>query len=213
MNPNDPSRRAKEILSAAIIVPVVTIENVADAVPLARALVRGGLRVIEVTLRTRMAFDAARAIIADVPDVIIGIGTVLTAKDIEQANKIGADFAVSPGQSTELLRASASIGLPFVPGIQTSSDLITCVTHGFDTVKFFPAAQAGGLPVLNALVGPFPSVSFCPTGGIREADARAWLDHPNVVAIGGSWIAPATDIKAKCWHQIEARAAQAAALA
>jgi 2-dehydro-3-deoxyphosphogluconate aldolase/(4S)-4-hydroxy-2-oxoglutarate aldolase len=209
---NESSRRAKELLSRAMIVPVVTIERIADAVPLARALVKGGLRAIEITLRTEIAFDAARAIIADVPDAIVGIGTVLTSHDLEKVHKIGASFAVSPGQSDELLQTAASDNLAYVPGIQTASDLMACVVNGFDTVKFFPAASAGGLATINALSGPFPSVCFCPTGGIRETDVPDWLAHPKIIALGGSWIAPAAGVNAEAWDEIEKRANRAATL-
>jgi 2-dehydro-3-deoxyphosphogluconate aldolase/(4S)-4-hydroxy-2-oxoglutarate aldolase len=212
MTTNESSRRAKELLARAAIVPVITIQRVADAVPLARALVKGGLRAIEITLRTEIAFDAARAIIADVPNAIVGIGTVMTARDLEKVHKIGADFAVSPGQSDELLRTAASDNLAYVPGVQTASDLTACVTNGFDTVKFFPAASAGGLATINALSGPFPSVCFCPTGGIRETDVPEWLAHPKIIALGGSWIAPTADVNAKDWNEIEKRANRAAIL-
>jgi 2-dehydro-3-deoxyphosphogluconate aldolase/(4S)-4-hydroxy-2-oxoglutarate aldolase len=191
---------------------VITIEDASAAVPLARALVAGGLPVVEITLRTPAAVEAARAIIAEVKEAVVGIGTVLKPDDLQRAEGLGAAFAISPGLSIELLHAAASGNLPFVPGIQTASDLIACVTRGYDLVKFFPAVPAGGLATLNALGGPFPDVRFCPTGGIGEADAAQWLAHPRVVAVGGSWVAPASDIKAGAWSKIEARARAAAAL-
>ncbi len=212
MNLRKSGRRIDELLTLAPVVPVITIESAADAVPLARALVAGGLPVVEITLRTSAAMDAARAIIADVPEAVVGIGTVLTPKDLEQARRLGAAFAISPGLSADLLDAAASGELPFAPGIQTPSDLIACVTRGFDLVKFFPAVPAGGLAALNALAGPFPSVRYCPTGGISEANAPQWLAHPKVVTVGGSWVAPAADIKAGAWSAIESRARAAAAL-
>jgi 2-dehydro-3-deoxyphosphogluconate aldolase/(4S)-4-hydroxy-2-oxoglutarate aldolase len=211
MNPKKSGRRIDELLTLAPVVPVITIENAADAVPLARALVAGGLRVVEITLRTSAAMDAARAIVAEVSEAVVGIGTVLTPKDLEQAGKLGAAFAISPGLSADLLDAAAAGDLPFAPGIQTASDLIACVTRGFDLVKFFPAVPAGGLAALNALAGPFPSVRYCPTGGISEANAAQWLAHPKVVAVGGSWVAPVADIKAGAWSAIESRARAAAA--
>jgi 2-dehydro-3-deoxyphosphogluconate aldolase/(4S)-4-hydroxy-2-oxoglutarate aldolase len=204
--------RLKELFALAPVVPVITIEDVLAAVPLARALVAGGLPVIEITLRTAAAAQAARAIIADVPEAVVGIGTVLTAKDLEQAAKLGAAFAISPGQSADLLDAAAGGDLPFAPGIQTASDLIACLSRGFDLVKFFPAVPAGGLSALNALAGPFPSVRYCPTGGISEANVAQWLAHPKIVTVGGSWIAPSADIKAGAWSAIETRARAAAAL-
>jgi 2-dehydro-3-deoxyphosphogluconate aldolase/(4S)-4-hydroxy-2-oxoglutarate aldolase len=204
--------RLADLFALAPVIPVITIEDASHAVPLARALVAGGLRVIEITLRTRAAANAARAIVAEVPDAIVGIGTVLTPADLALAEKIGAAFAISPGLSPDLLQAAAASELPFVPGIQTPSDLIACVTRGHELVKFFPAVPAGGLATLDALVGPFPGVRFCPTGGIGEANVAQWLAHPKVVAVGGSWIAPAADIKAGAWQAIEARARKAAEL-
>jgi 2-dehydro-3-deoxyphosphogluconate aldolase / (4S)-4-hydroxy-2-oxoglutarate aldolase len=204
--------RLKELLALAPVIPVITIEDAKAAVPLARALVAGGLRVIEITLRTAQAVEAARAIIAEVPEALVGIGTVLTAKDLEQAAALRAAFAISPGQSAELLDAAAASDLPFAPGIQTPSDLIACVTRGFDLVKFFPAVPAGGLPALNALAGPFPQVRYCPTGGISETCVGQWLAHPKVLAVGGSWVAPASEIKAGNWTAIESRARAAAGL-
>jgi len=201
-----------QLFKLAPVVPVITIENARDAVPLARALVAGGLPVVEVTLRTAAAVDAARAIIADVKDAVVGIGTVLSPRDLETVAKMGAAFAISPGQSIELLEAASSADLPFVPGVQTASDLLACITRGFDLVKFFPAVPAGGLAALNALTGPFPNVRFCPTGGIGQDNAGEWLTHPKIVAVGGSWVAPASDIKAGNWAAIEARAKAAAAL-
>ena len=204
--------RLDAFFALAPVVPVITIEDASAAVPLARALVAGGLPVVEITLRTEAAVEAARAIIAEVKEAVVGIGTVLTPDDLQRAEGLGAAFAISPGLSIELLHAAASGNLPFVPGIQTASDLLACVTRGYDLVKFFPAVPAGGLATLNALGGPFPNVRFCPTGGIGEADAAQWLAHPRVVAVGGSWVAPASDIKAGAWSKIEARARAAAAL-
>ena len=204
--------RLDALFALAPVVPVITIEDASAAVPLARALVAGGLPVVEITLRTEAALEAARAIIAEVKEAVVGIGTVLKPDDLQRAEGLGAAFAISPGLSIELLHAAASGNLPFVPGIQTASDLIACVTRGYDLVKFFPAVPAGGLATLNALGGPFPNVRFCPTGGIGEADAAQWLAHPRVVAVGGSWVAPASDIKAGAWSKIEARARAAAAL-
>jgi len=211
---SNPKARARlvELFALAPVIPVITIEDAAQAAPLARALVAGGLPVIEITLRTDAAVEAARAIIAEVPDAVVGIGTVLTPADLQRAAKLGAAFAISPGMSSELLDAAAAGDLPFAPGIQTPSDVIACVTRGYDLVKFFPAVPAGGLAALNALSGPFPSVRYCPTGGIGEANVAQWLAHPKVVAVGGSWIAPASDIKAGAWSAIEQRARASAGL-
>jgi len=204
--------RLAELFALAPVIPVITIEDAKQAVPLARALVAGGLRVIEITLRTAAAMDAARAILAEVPDAIVGIGTVLSPADYERVAKLGAAFAISPGMSIELLDAARAGELPFAPGIQTASDLIACVTRGFELAKFFPAMPAGGLAAIDALGGPFPNVRFCPTGGISASNAAQWLAHKKVVAIGGSWIAPSADIKAGAWAAIEERARAAAAL-
>jgi 2-dehydro-3-deoxyphosphogluconate aldolase / (4S)-4-hydroxy-2-oxoglutarate aldolase len=204
--------RLRELFALAPVIPVITIEDAAVAVPLARALVAGGLRVVEITLRTEAAVEAARAIVSEVPEAVVGIGTVLTPADLELAAGIGAAFAISPGLSLDLLQAAAAGDLPFVPGIQTASDLIACLTRGHNLVKFFPAAPAGGLATLDALAGPFPHVRFCPTGGIGEANAAQWLAHPKVVAVGGSWVAPAADIRAGDWSAIESRARRAVAL-
>ncbi len=212
MSMQDKRAKLDAIFALAPVIPVITIEDARQAVPLARALVKGGLRVIEITLRTQAGLDAARAIIAEVPEAVVGIGTVLTSADYERAAKLGAAFAISPGLSIELLEAAAQGALPFAPGIQTPSDLIACVTRGYELVKFFPAVPAGGLAALDALTGPFPTVRFCPTGGINAGTAAQWLAHKKVVAIGGSWVAPAADIKAGAWDAIESRARAAAAL-
>ena len=187
------------LFKAARIVPVLTIERAEDAVPLARALVKGGVRTLEVTLRTPVAVEAAKAIIAEVPDAIVGIGTILNAGDLARAEKLGAQFGISPGATPELLKAAAESALPFAPGIATASELMQALAQGFDLVKFFPAEQSGGIKALRALAGPFPQVRFCPTGGIGEANASEWLAEPNVVAVGGSWLCAASDIKSGNW--------------
>jgi 2-dehydro-3-deoxyphosphogluconate aldolase / (4S)-4-hydroxy-2-oxoglutarate aldolase len=193
-----------DLLSSACVIPVLTIERLEDAVPLAKALVAGGVRVLEVTLRTPVAIEAAKAIIAEVPDAIVGIGTILNADDLKRAQALGAKFGISPGATPDLLRAVAASGLPFAPGITTASELMQALAHGFDLVKFFPAEQSGGIKALRALAGPFPDVRFCPTGGIGEANAASWLAEPNVVAVGGSWLCPAADIRAGNWAGISA---------
>jgi 2-dehydro-3-deoxyphosphogluconate aldolase/(4S)-4-hydroxy-2-oxoglutarate aldolase len=192
------------LFGRATIIPVLTIERVEDAVPLARALVAGGVRVLEVTLRTPAAIEAARAIIAEVPDAVVGIGTILTADDLARAEALGAIFGISPGATPELLKAAAASDLPFAPGITTASELMQARAHGFNLVKFFPAEPSGGIKTLRALAGPFPDARFCPTGGIGEANAATWLAEPNVVAVGGSWICPAADIRSGNWAGITA---------
>jgi 2-dehydro-3-deoxyphosphogluconate aldolase/(4S)-4-hydroxy-2-oxoglutarate aldolase len=192
------------LLSSARVVPVLTIERREDAVPLARALVAGGVRVLEVTLRTPVAIEAAKAIISEVPEAIVGIGTILNPGDLARARALGAKFGISPGGTPDLLKAAAESGLPFAPGIATSSELMQALAHGFDLVKFFPAEQSGGIKALRALAGPFPDMRFCPTGGIGEANAASWLGEPNVVAVGGSWLCPAADIRSGNWGGITA---------
>jgi 2-dehydro-3-deoxyphosphogluconate aldolase/(4S)-4-hydroxy-2-oxoglutarate aldolase len=192
------------LFKAAQVIPVLTIERLADAVPLARALVAGGVRVLEVTLRTPVAIEAAKAIISEVPEAFVGIGTILNGSDLARAEAIGARFGISPGATPELLSAAAASGLPFAPGIATASELMQALAHGFDLVKFFPAEQSGGIAALRALAGPFPDARFCPTGGIGHANAKAWLSEPNVVAVGGSWLCPAAEIRAGNWVGITA---------
>jgi len=192
------------LLKAARVIPVLTIERREDAVPLARALVAGGVTMLEVTLRTPVAIEAAKAIIAEVPEAVVGIGTILNPNDLARAQALGAKFGISPGVTPDLLKAAAASGLPFAPGIATSSELMQALAHGFDLVKFFPAEQSGGIKALRALAGPFPDMRFCPTGGIGEANAASWLAEPNVVAVGGSWLCPASDIHSGNWNGITA---------
>lgn len=188
----------------AVVIPVLTIERLEDAVPLAKALVAGGVRILEVTLRTSVAVDAAKAIIAEVPDAVVGIGTILNGDDLARAKSLGAVFGISPGATPELLKAAAASDLPFAPGIATASELMAALAAGFDLVKFFPAEQAGGIKGLRALAGPFPNVRFCPTGGVGEANAASWLAEPNVLCVGGSWICPAAEVRAGNWAGITA---------
>jgi 2-dehydro-3-deoxyphosphogluconate aldolase / (4S)-4-hydroxy-2-oxoglutarate aldolase len=192
------------LFTSARVVPVLTINRIEDAVPLARALVSGGVRMLEVTLRTPVAIEAAKAIIANVPDAIVGIGTILNPDDLARAEALGARFAISPGATPDLLKAAAASALPFAPGIATASELMAALAHGFDVVKFFPAEPAGGIKALRALAGPFPQVKFCPTGGIGETNAPTWLSEPNVIAVGGSWLCQAVDIKSGNWAGITA---------
>jgi 2-dehydro-3-deoxyphosphogluconate aldolase / (4S)-4-hydroxy-2-oxoglutarate aldolase len=192
------------LFKQAVVIPVLTIERLEDAVPLAKALVAGGVRVLEVTLRTPVAMPAAQAIIANVPDAVVGIGTILNADDLARAEALGAVFGISPGATPDLLKAAAASALPFAPGIATASELMQALAHGFNLAKFFPAEQSGGIKALRALAGPFPDARFCPTGGIGEANAAAWLAEPNVFAVGGSWLCPAADIRSGNWAGITA---------
>lgn len=197
------------LVKSAVVIPVLTIERLEHAVPLARALVAGGVRVLEVTLRTPIAIEAAKAMIAEVPDAIVGIGTILSPEDLERATALGAKFGISPGATPELLKAAAASDLPFAPGIATASELMQALAHGFDLVKFFPAEQSGGIKALRALAGPFPHARVCPTGGIGEANAASWLAEPNVLAVGGSWLCPAADIRSGNWAGISAMCTRA----
>lgn len=206
--PLDGRQALLEMLSAARIIPVLTITRTEHAVPLARALVAGGVRTLEITLRTAIAADAAKRIIAEVPDAIVGIGTVLDREDLGTAISLGAKFAVSPGATPDLLEVAVGAGFPFLPGVATASELMVVQSTGLQTVKFFPAEPAGGIPMLRALAGPFPNARFCPTGGIGEKNAAQWLAEPNVIAVGGSWLTPASEIEAGHWDAITARARQ-----
>jgi len=192
------------LFRSARVIPVLTIDRLGDAVPLARALVAGGVRVLEVTLRTAVAIEAAKAIMVDVPDAIVGIGTILNADDLARAEALGVAFGISPGATPDLLKAAAASRLPFAPGIATASELMQALAHGFDLVKFFPAESSGGIKALRALAGPFPDALICPTGGIGEANAALWLGEPNVVAVGGSWLCPAADVRSGNWAGITA---------
>ena len=201
---NTGSKTLAALFNSARIIPVLTIERLDDAVPLARALVAGGVRVLEVTLRPPVAIEAAKAIMSEVSDAIVGIGTILNADDLARAEALDVKFGISPGATPDLLKAAAASRLPFAPGIATASELMLVRAHGFGFVKFFPAEQSGGIKALRALAGPFPDTRFCPTGGIGEANAASWLAEPNVLAVGGSWICPSADIRSGNWAGITA---------
>jgi 2-dehydro-3-deoxyphosphogluconate aldolase/(4S)-4-hydroxy-2-oxoglutarate aldolase len=194
------------------VIPVIVIDDVEQAVPLARALVAGGVRVLEVTLRTPVALDAIRAIAAEVPDAVVGVGTVSRAVHFVQAIEAGARFGVSPGLSRELIEAAHASRLPLLPGVMTPSDVISARNTGFSELKLFPAQQAGGIGMLKALSGPFPDVTFCPTGGVTLATAPSFLALPNVGCVGGSWLTPPAMVKAGDWEGITALAIEAAKL-
>jgi len=203
----------RSILRNGPVIPVVVIERLDDAVPLARALVAGGVRVIELTLRTPVALKAIEAIANEVEDAIIGVGTVTRPEDLEASLKAGALFAVSPGLTPELIAASKDSSLPLLPGVMTPSDVIAARRAGFTELKLFPAQQAGGVGMLKALGGPFPELSFCPTGGISAASAPDLLALPNVACVGGSWLTPGDAIASRDWSRITALAQGTAALA
>ena len=202
----------RNILSLAPVIPVLTIEKLEHAVPLARALCAGGLRVLEVTLRTPAGLPAIEAMRKSVPDAVVGVGTLTRPEDFVQSTQAGAQFGVSPGLTPELAKASQGAGFPLLPGIMTPSELIAGLGFGFTTFKLFPAQQAGGVNMLKAMGGPFPDVVFCPTGGITRATAPDFLALPNVACIGGSWVAPNDKVRAGDWNGIEALARDAAEL-
>ena len=202
----------REILGMAPVIPVLTLSDLAHAVPLAGALVGGGLRVLEITLRTPVAIGCLEAIRKAVPDAIVGIGTLTRAVDFAAAGRAGAQFGVTPGLTPELAAAARGARFPLLPGVMTPTEVLAARLAGFNILKFFPAHQAGGVEMLRALGAPFPDVLFCPTGGITRAGAPEYLALPNVVAIGGSWVAPRALIDAKDWQGIEALARDAAAL-
>jgi 2-dehydro-3-deoxyphosphogluconate aldolase/(4S)-4-hydroxy-2-oxoglutarate aldolase len=202
----------RQILSVAPVVPVITIERLEHAVPLARALVAGGLRVLEITLRTPVALAAIETVRGAVPDAIVGAGTLLRAKDFSAATAAGAQFGVSPGLTAGLAEASRSVDFPLLPGVMTPSELMAAAEMGFDTLKLFPAEQAGGTRMLAAVSGPFRGVVFCPTGGVTPQNASTYLALANVVCVGGSWVAPPDLIKQQNWAAIEGLAAEAMSL-
>jgi 2-dehydro-3-deoxyphosphogluconate aldolase / (4S)-4-hydroxy-2-oxoglutarate aldolase len=202
----------ESILHAAPVIPVVVIEDAGHAVALAHALVAGGIPAIEVTLRTRAALDAVRAIAAEVEGAIVGVGTVRTARDLADAEKAGARFAVSPGATPSLLAAAKDGALPWLPGAATASEVMTLAEHGFAYQKFFPAEAAGGVAALRSLHGPLPDVRFCATGGIGVHNARDYLAAPNVACVGGSWLTAAPLIEANDWPAVETLARAAAQL-
>jgi 2-dehydro-3-deoxyphosphogluconate aldolase / (4S)-4-hydroxy-2-oxoglutarate aldolase len=200
------------ILKAAPVVPVMVIEDVADAVPLARALVKGGLPVLEITLRTKAALECIRAIIAEVEGAIVGAGTVLDGKKLKETEHIGCAFAVSPGFTGHLLDAAEDMMIPLLPGSASAAECMTLMERGYRFQKFFPAEPAGGVAYLSSLASPLPQVSFCPTGGITLESAPRYLKLANVVTVGGSWMAPKKLIEAKDWAGIEKLAREAASL-
>jgi 2-dehydro-3-deoxyphosphogluconate aldolase/(4S)-4-hydroxy-2-oxoglutarate aldolase len=206
--PLDPT----SIVTQTPVIPVLTIERAADAVPLARALVAGGLHVIEVTLRTKAAVAAIAKIAAEVPDCIVGVGTVTRAGDIAAAISAGAKYLVSPGTPAELAVALADASVPVLPGCATVSEAMALSARGFKVLKFFPAEACGGVAWLKSVGAPLPDAKFCPTGGVDGKNAATYLACPNVLAVGGSWVAPKDAIAAADWTRITKLASEAAAL-
>ncbi|MEU6302924.1 bifunctional 4-hydroxy-2-oxoglutarate aldolase/2-dehydro-3-deoxy-phosphogluconate aldolase [Streptomyces chartreusis] len=200
------------VLDLAPVVPVVVIDDPSDAVPLARALVAGGLPAIEVTLRTPAALEAIGAVADAVPDAVVGAGTVITPEQVTLAVEAGARFLVSPGWTDLLLEAMRASGVPYLPGVSTTSEVVALLERGVREMKFFPAEAAGGTAYLKSLNGPLPQARFCPTGGIGPATAPDYLALPNVGCVGGSWMLPADAIAARDWGRVEALAREAAGL-
>ena len=202
----------RKLLRLSPVVPVVTLDDAGAAVDVASALAAGGIRVAEVTLRTPAGLAAIERIAKRLPEFAVGAGTVTTPAELAAAARSGAAFAVSPGTTRELLEAGASSSIPYLPAIATASELMQAAAYGHECFKFFPAAAAGGVAALEALAGPFPTARFCPTGGITEATAAAYLACANVLCVAGSWLAPRTAIAARDWVGITRAAERAVAL-
>jgi 2-dehydro-3-deoxyphosphogluconate aldolase/(4S)-4-hydroxy-2-oxoglutarate aldolase len=212
MTPTEQSRIARDIAHLAPIIPVLVVDDAAQARPLAEALVSGGLPALEVTLRTPAALDVIAAM-AEVPGGVVGAGTLITPEDVRTAKAAGARFGVSPGATDVLVEACIAEGLPLLPGAATASEAMALLARGFDMLKFFPAEAAGGAAFLKALAAPLPQIAFCPTGGVTPENARQYLSLPNVLCAGGSWVAPPAMQEAGDWAGIAARAREAAKLA
>lgn len=213
MHPIEPKQQLIEAtMRLAPVIPVVIIDDVRAAVPMARALVAGGIPAIEVTLRTPQALDAIRAIAQEVPDAVVGVGTVLEASQLRAAHEAGAQFAVSPGVSPRLLDAADDSELPLLPGAATASEVMHLLERGYQFLKFFPAVPAGGHKLLGAWSSPLPQLRFCPTGGISLSNATDFLGLPNVLCVGGSWLTPAHALRSGDWAGIEMLAREAAEL-
>ena len=213
-DPSEPSRAMAPISLASHgpVIPVIVVDRLEQAVPLAMALVAGGVLVLEVTLRTPVALAAIEAMARAVPEAIVGAGTLRCAADARAARDAGARFAVSPGYAREIGAACRDAGLPLLPGVATAGEVMAASADGYDFLKFFPASAAGGVPMLKALAGPFPDIAFCPTGGISAETAPQYLALPNVRVVGGSWLTPADALHAGDWARITQLARAAAAL-
>lgn len=204
---------ALDVMRDAPVIPVIVLHDVKDAVPLARALVAGGIRMLEVTLRTREALECIEAIAKEVPEAVAGAGTIRSAADAQASALAGARFGVSPGYTRSVGKACHDLGLPLLPGVATGSEVMLAQEDGYTELKFFPAVQAGGINMLKAWQGPFGEVKFCPTGGVHAGNAVDFLALANVACVGGSWIVPTEAIAAKDWGRIEALAREASQLA
>jgi 2-dehydro-3-deoxyphosphogluconate aldolase/(4S)-4-hydroxy-2-oxoglutarate aldolase len=203
---------ARDLLAVSPVVPVVVVDDATDAVPLAEALLRGGVGIMEITLRTPDALAALAAVAKAVPQMRVGAGTVVTPEQVDAAREAGATFLVSPGATGTLVDAALASGLPFLPGAGTVSEMLALLERGLDTLKFFPAEASGGRSYLSSVAGPLPGLAFCPTGGISASNAADWLALPNVGCVGGSWLTPADAVRAHDWDRIELLAAEATKL-
>ena len=198
-----------EVFAAGPVVPVLVINDVEKAVPLAKALMAGGIKVLEVTLRTPVALDVIKRIAEEVPDALIGAGTVTNAQQLKEVIDAGAKFAISPGMTADLLKAGQECPIPLIPGISSTSDLMKGKDAGYTHMKFFPAEASGGVKAIKSISGPFPGVTFCPTGGISLTNYKDYLALKNVACVGGSWVAPDDAIESGDWDQITALAKEA----
>jgi 2-dehydro-3-deoxyphosphogluconate aldolase/(4S)-4-hydroxy-2-oxoglutarate aldolase len=207
---SDPQPKLEELLTLSPVVAVLAIEDASHAVPLARALVAGGIRLIEITLRTQAALEAIARIVSEVKGAVIGAGTLLSPGQFTEVSRLGCRFAVSPGATEALIEAALQSGIPWLPGAATLSEMMRLKERGFALQKFFPAEAAGGVACLRSVSSVLPKVRFCPTGGIDERNMAAYLALPNVLCVGGSWIAPKALVEAGRWEEIEARAASVA---
>lgn len=206
------TRVVDALLARAPVLPVIAIRRIEDAVPLARALVAGGLPVLEVTLRSSIALDAIATLVREVPDAIVGAGTVLDEDDLDNVTRAGARFSISPGGTEALYAAASRATIAHLPAVATASELMRGMEHGHRRFKFFPAESSGGVAALKSLAGPFPQVRFCPTGGIDATSAPRYLALDNVITVGGSWMVPGDALAARDWARIEALAREAAKL-
>lgn len=207
-----PALQPRDLAAPGPVIPVIVLRRVQDALPLAEALLAGGVRVLEVTLRTPVALAAIAAVARALPEAIVGAGTLRTAADVRAALDAGARFAVSPGYAAPLAAECRRLGLPLLPGVATASEVMAAAADGHDFLKFFPAAAAGGVAMLKALAGPFPDVAFCPTGGIGPDNVASYLALPNVKVCGGSWLTPDDAVASGDWARITRLARAAAAL-
>ncbi len=206
------AKTPREVCETAPVIPVLVVDKVEHAKPLAEALVRGGLPVLEVTLRTPSALEVIRAM-SEVSGALVGAGTLLSPEDVKSAKSAGATFGVSPGSPDRVVSVCEDECLPLLPGVSTVTEVMNMRDRGYEVMKFFPAEPSGGIPALKGIYGPIPDVSFCPTGGVSPANCRAYLEQPNVICVGGSWIAKADLVEGEAWSKIEENARAAFDLA